>query len=54
MKDRGVQQNNVEFVLTVPAIWTDHSKQFMRVAAIEVNQCIVIFNYNMIMVYNMN
>lgn len=35
IKERGVLNNpkDVRFVLTVPAIWTDRSKQFMRVAA---------------------
>ncbi|XP_022295822.2 heat shock 70 kDa protein 12B-like [Crassostrea virginica] len=34
---RGVLSNpeNVKFVLKVPAIWNDRSKQFMRIAAIE-------------------
>ena len=38
LNSRGVlsNQENVKFVLTVPAIWSDRSKQFMRVAAIEV------------------
>lgn len=41
LNSRGVLSNpeNVKFVLTVPAIWSDRSKQFMRVAAIEVYIC---------------
>lgn len=50
MKDRGILSSNpkdkpvikdpeeIRFVLTVPAIWTDRSKQFMRVSAVEVNK----------------
>ena len=36
--DRGFLQssNNIKFVLTVPAIWNDRSKQFMREAAVQV------------------
>jgi len=32
----GIQETDVMFVITVPAIWTDASKQFMRKAAIAV------------------
>lgn len=47
MKDRGILSSNpkdkpiitdpeeIKFVLTVPAIWTDRSKHFMRVSAVE-------------------
>lgn len=28
-----IQQSDIKWVLTVPAIWTDSSKQFMREAA---------------------
>lgn len=31
-----IKQSDVEFVITVPAIWDDRSKQFMREAAREV------------------
>ena len=31
-----IQQSDVLFVITVPAIWSDASKQFMREAAIAV------------------
>ena len=36
--DRGFLRspNDVKFVLTVPAIWNDRSKQFMRAAAVQV------------------
>lgn len=45
MEERGVlgSPEDVKFVLTVPAIWTDRSKQFMRVAAIQVNIITPIF-----------
>lgn len=33
-----IKQSDVEFVITVPAIWDDRSKQFMREAAKEVRQ----------------
>lgn len=29
----GVKPNDIKWVLTVPAIWTDNSKQFMRKSA---------------------
>lgn len=29
----GVRSNDIKWVLTVPAIWTDKSKQFMRKSA---------------------
>jgi len=32
-----IEQADVMFVLTVPAIWSDASKQFMREAAIAVS-----------------
>jgi len=32
-----IKQSDVMFVLTVPAIWSDGAKQFMRVAAISVS-----------------
>ena len=38
INDRGFlpKPENIKFVLTVPAIWNDISKQFMRKAAIKV------------------
>lgn len=35
--------NDINFVLTVPAIWDDTAKMFMREAAIEVNLCEKVF-----------
>jgi len=35
-KDSDVRESDVMFILTVPAIWSDASKQFMREAAIAV------------------
>ena len=32
----GVDKNDINWVLTVPAIWDEHAKQFMRTAAREV------------------
>ncbi|KAH3730704.1 hypothetical protein DPMN_056696 [Dreissena polymorpha] len=32
-----LKQDNVRWVLTVPAIWNDSAKQFMRFAAEQVN-----------------
>ena len=32
----GISKSDVKWVLTVPAIWTDSAKQFMREASIEV------------------
>lgn len=37
----GVQSNEIKWILTVPAIWTDNSKQFMRESAEKV---FVVFN----------
>ena len=39
----GIEQSDVMFVITVPAIWNDASKQFMREAAIAVRSFIGIF-----------
>ena len=38
INDRGFtpKREDIKFVLTVPAIWNDISKQFMRTAAIKV------------------
>lgn len=33
----GVKPNDIQWVLTVPAIWTDNSKQFMRKSAEKVS-----------------
>jgi hypothetical protein len=41
-KGVGLRFEEVHWVLTVPAIWNDSAKQFMREAAIEV-QCICIY-----------
>jgi len=38
----GIEQSDVMFVITVPAIWNDASKQFMREAAIKVSDYISI------------
>jgi len=32
-----IEQSDVMFVITVPAIWNDASKQFMRKAAVAVS-----------------
>jgi len=37
-----IEQSDVMFVITVPAIWNDASKQFMREAAIKVSDYISI------------
>ena len=37
-----IEQSDVMFVITVPAIWSDGSKQFMREAAIAVSGCICV------------
>jgi hypothetical protein len=36
-----VKQENITWVLTVPAIWDDPAKQFMRKAAEKVQRCIL-------------
>lgn len=35
-KIKGIQENDLHYVLTVPAIWEDSAKQFMREAATKV------------------
>lgn len=35
-KDINIPLKNVHWILTVPAIWNDSAKQFMREAAVEV------------------
>lgn len=32
----GIEETDILYVLTVPAIWDDSAKQFMREAAVEV------------------
>lgn len=32
----GIKEADIQFVITVPANWTDHVKQFMREAALNV------------------
>lgn len=39
-KDAGVRETDIQWVLTVPAIWDDADKQFMREAAEKV-RCII-------------
>ena len=41
LKDGGVTDADVHWVLTVPAIWDDAAKQFMREAAEKVNTVIM-------------
>jgi len=37
-----IEQSDVMFVITVPAIWNDAAKQFMREAAVAVRQFIFV------------
>jgi hypothetical protein len=37
-QEAGILTNDIRWVLTVPAIWSDSAKQFMRKAAEQVNQ----------------
>ena len=34
----GVNEKDIQYVVTVPAIWNDNAKQFMREAAIMVHK----------------
>lgn len=45
LKTRGntVKEDNILWVVTVPAIWNDGAKQFMREAALAVNDVIQMF-----------
>ena len=38
----GLQESDIHWTLTVPAIWSERAKQFMREAAVQVRQCCVI------------
>ena len=40
-RDTGVQPNDIQWVLTVPAIWNDPAKQFMREAAQKVKKYLI-------------
>ena len=42
-KIKGIQEHDLHYVLTVPAIWEDSAKQFMREAATKV--CNLILSY---------
>ena len=33
----GIQESDIGYVITIPAIWDDNAKQFMREAAVEVS-----------------
>lgn len=33
----GIDEENIQYVITVPAIWNDHAKQFMRETAARVS-----------------
>jgi len=37
IQDPTIEQSDIMFVITVPAIWSEASKQFMREAAIAVS-----------------
>lgn len=41
---------DINFVLTVPAIWDDTAKMFMREAAIKVNMCEKVFETGKMMI----
>ena len=36
-KDLGITEDDITFVLTIPAIWNEPAKQFMREAAVDVS-----------------
>ena len=40
-RSSGVQPDDIQWVLTVPAIWNDPAKQFMREAAEKVNKYLI-------------
>lgn len=44
MRDKNEVMKKVRWVLTVPAIWTDPAKEFMKEAAIKV-KCLIILVY---------
>jgi len=45
----GLLETDVRYVITIPAIWDDNAKQFMREAAKEVDLtiCDCLFNYSL-------
>lgn len=44
-KGLGVEENNIKWVITVPAIWSEPAKQFMTEAAEQVITAFVIFMF---------
>jgi molecular chaperone DnaK (HSP70) len=42
-RDTGVRPDDIQWVLTVPAIWNDPAKQFMREAAEKVKKYLIYF-----------
>lgn len=42
-KDLGIRESEVHWVVTVPAIWDDTAKQFMREAAVQVCELIPVY-----------
>jgi hypothetical protein len=40
-RDVGVRPNEIQWVLTVPAIWNDPAKQCMREAAVKVKKYLI-------------
>lgn len=43
-KHSGYTIEDVHFIITIPAVWTDAAKQFMRESAIEVRSYKVVFH----------
>lgn len=50
-KKTNVKEADIQFVITVPAIWTDPAKQFMREAAENVNLFDCLLNILAVIVY---
>jgi molecular chaperone DnaK (HSP70) len=42
----GIMEKDIQYVITVPAIWNDSAKQFMREAAEKVNHFVFKFIYS--------
>jgi hypothetical protein len=47
----GIEKKHVQWVLTVPAIWNEPAKQFMREAALEVNHYILKVHGNLLIYF---
>jgi molecular chaperone DnaK (HSP70) len=50
LADSKIRDSDIHWVLTVPAIWNDAAKQFMREAAEQVNACLLFIVVNRLLI----